>query len=410
MEGRVVDDLELDDDADLPELLLGQGEHLRIEERLADEVVLDREAVRVARLGQELLRDLRVVLRKLHRDVAEVTGGQAARRHPREPAGIHGLLDGLAIDRVHERLADADIVEGRLGHVDVKAFLAAGPAAIDDRAHLLHLVREVGGDRLRVEQVERPLLETDQLGRVLGHVVPVHLVDLRPAAVELVEGFQDDLVARRVALEVERPGTDRAPLELVTQFLGRLLRDDVAVLVADHAQQKDRIERLERDLQRVRIDDLDRLDHVEVDAVAGTRCFVDLALEAELDVLGRQLAVALVELHALPELERPDRAFRRERPALGQVRLDLCGGDLAVLDGEAREPAEHEAGDGLTLSERARVRVERIGLLGGDVEDLLLRLRGRGRDEPNNPEHRDEYDEHEQAEPDWPCHGFLLFR
>jgi len=94
----------------------------------------------------------------------------------------------------------------------------------------------------------------------------------------------------------------------------------------------------------------------------------------------------------------------------GQVRLDLCGGDLAVLDGEAREPAEHEAGDGLTLSERARVRVERIGLLGGDVEDLLLRLRGRGRDEPNNPEHRDEYDEHEQAEPDWPCHGFLLFR
>ncbi len=223
-------------------------------------------------------------------------------------------------------------------------------------------------------------------------------------------GLQDDLVARRVALEGKRAGADRAPLELVTQLLGRLLRDDVAVLVADHSQQKDRVERLERDLKRVRIDDLDRLDHVEVDAVTGPRCLVDLALEAELDVLGRQLAVALVELHALPELERPDRAFRRERPALGQVRLDLRGGDLAVLDGEAREPAEHEAGDGLTLSERARVRVERVGLLGGDVEDLLLRLRGRGCDEPNNPEHRDEYDEHEQAEPDWPCHGFLLFR
>jgi len=29
----VVDELELHDDADLPELLLGQGEHLRVEER-----------------------------------------------------------------------------------------------------------------------------------------------------------------------------------------------------------------------------------------------------------------------------------------------------------------------------------------------------------------------------------------
>src|SRR5438034_11528826 len=79
------------------------------------------------------------------------------------------------------------------------------------------------------------------------------------------------------------------------------------------------------------------------------RRLVDLPLEAVLHVLRRQLAEALVELHALPELERPDRALGRQRPALGQVRLDLGRRDLAVLDGEARQPAEHEARDGLRL-------------------------------------------------------------
>ena len=295
---------------DLLELLLGQREHLGIEERLADEVVLDREAVRMAGLGQELLGQLRVVLGELHRDVAEVAGRDAARRHPRQAAGVHGLLDGLAVDGVHERLAHADVVEGRLGHVDVEALLPARAPPVDDGAHLLDLVGEVGGDRLRIEQVERALLEADQLGGVLGHVEPVDLVDLRPAAEELVEGLEDDLLARRVALEVEGPGADRVPLELLAVLLGRLLRDDVALLVAHHAQQEDRVEGLQRDLHRVRVDDLDGLDHVEVDAVARARRLVDLAVEAELDVLGRHLAEALVELHALLELERPDRARR----------------------------------------------------------------------------------------------------
>ena len=213
VEGRVLDDLQLDDDADLPELLLRQRQHLGVEERLADEVVLDREAVRVAGLGQELLGQLGIVLGELHRDMAEVARRHAATRQASEVARIHGLLDRLAVDGVHECLADADVVEGRLRHVDVEALLSARAPAVDDGPHLLHLVGEVGGDRLRVEQVERPLLEPDQLGRVLRDVEPVHLVDLRPAPVELVERLQDDLLARRVPLEVERAGADRIPLE-----------------------------------------------------------------------------------------------------------------------------------------------------------------------------------------------------
>src|SRR3990170_2248024 len=96
-------DLELHDDAHLLELLLGQGQHLGIEEGLADEVVLDREAVRMPGLGQELLGLLGIVLGEGHRDVAEIAGRHAARRHAREAAWVHGLLDGLAVDGVHER-------------------------------------------------------------------------------------------------------------------------------------------------------------------------------------------------------------------------------------------------------------------------------------------------------------------
>ena len=139
------------------------------------------------------------------------------------------------------------------------------------------------------------------------------------------------------------------------------------------------VEGLQHDLDGVRVHDLDGLDHLEVDAEARARRSVDLPLEAELDVLGGQLAEALVELHALPELERPHRAVRRERPALGEVRLDLGGGHLAVLDREAREAAVHEALDGLGLPEDARVRIEGVGLLGRDVEDLLLLGQRRGR-------------------------------
>ena len=162
-----------------------------IEEGLADEVVLDREAVRDA--------PPRPAASWPARGCTPGTPSGRGRSSPAgtqlvatqgQAAGVHRLLDRLAVDGVHERLAHADVVEGRLGHVDVEALLAARAPPVDDGAHLLDLVGEVGGDRLGVEQVEGPLLEADQLGGVLRHVEPVDLVDLRPAPVELVEGLR----------------------------------------------------------------------------------------------------------------------------------------------------------------------------------------------------------------------------
>jgi hypothetical protein len=155
-------------------------------------------------------------------------------------------------------------------------------------------------------------------------------------------------------------------------FSAAFFGHDVALLVAHHAQEQDGVEGLQRNLHRVRVDDLDGLDHLEVRAEPRAWRFVDLAVEAELDVLRRQLAEALVELHALPELERPHGAVRGKRPALGEVRLHLGRRHLAVLDGEPGEPPVHEPRDGLCLADGAHVRIERVGLLGRDVEDLLL--------------------------------------
>src|SRR5262249_61472270 len=95
---------------------------------------------------------------------------------------------------------------------------------------------------------------------------------------------EDDLFSRDVAVEIKGTGADGVPLELIG-LLRRLLGHDVTVLVAHHAEEEDGIERLERDLDGVRVHDLDGLDDLEVDAVSRSRSLVDLPLEAELDIL-----------------------------------------------------------------------------------------------------------------------------
>ena len=167
------------------------------------------------------------------------------------------------------------------------------------------------------------------------------------------------------------------------------MADDVALLIAGHAKWENGIVLLEGDAHGVGIENSNVLDHVQVLGEAHAAFTPHLALEAVLDVLGGQLAVALVELHPLPQLEGPHGAVVRHRPAFRQVRLDLRGGHLLpndlravrrhfpdLLDGEASEAAIQQAHAGLRLAENAGVRIEGFLLLIGDLDDFLTRRIG----------------------------------
>src|SRR5439155_16017007 len=62
-----------------------------------------------------------------------------------------------------------------------------------------------------------------------------------------------------------------------------------------------------------------RLDPVDGDEIGLPGRLLEEPVERELDVGGRQL-LAVVEAHALAELERPREAVRAHAPGLGQLR------------------------------------------------------------------------------------------
>src|SRR2546422_6238954 len=59
------------------------------------------------------------------------------RSQARQRPGIHGLLDGLAVDRVHEGLSHADVVERLVGDVEVEARSEEHTSELQSRLHLV---------------------------------------------------------------------------------------------------------------------------------------------------------------------------------------------------------------------------------------------------------------------------------
>jgi hypothetical protein len=90
---------------------------------------------------------------------------------------MQGLNDRLAVDAVHEGLTYPDVIEGRLGVVDVEALLTAGSAQIDDHAELLDLGDDLCRHHIRIDDVEGPLLQADHLGGVFWDVEPMDFID-----------------------------------------------------------------------------------------------------------------------------------------------------------------------------------------------------------------------------------------
>jgi hypothetical protein len=93
---------------------VGQRQHAGVAHPLLERIeVAGVEAVRVARLGEELSRLGRIVRRRLDRQRELEAPGDDAAGQAREPERL-GLVDGLPVDGVARREADAPVVPRRL--------------------------------------------------------------------------------------------------------------------------------------------------------------------------------------------------------------------------------------------------------------------------------------------------------
>src|SRR5215813_11658360 len=309
MISRMLDELGLNVDAHLPELLLHQRQHFGVEKGFADEVVLDGEAIGMSGFSEQFFGFVGIVLRQFHRYMPEVARRQGAESQIRQGPGIQRVFDGLPVDSVYKSLTHLDIIEGRLGHVDIDAFLSTRTAFVEHRTNFLDLFLKISRYDLGIQDVKGPFLEADELGSILRYVKPVHLIDLRTPKIILVVGFEDNFFTWQVFVKIEWASPNRVPAKLITRLLGGFFADNVSMLIAHHAQQKYRIIGLQRDLHRVGVNNRDLLDHIQILRKEHAFRALDLALEAELHILCRHLPKALVELHAFAQLERPHSAI-----------------------------------------------------------------------------------------------------
>ena len=300
-----------------------------------------REAVREARLGEELLGPGRIVLVVL-RALAELVDGQRPFLEPQRHRGVQGadaleggVDDALAVQRHRDRPPHPHVAERRLvgAHVDVAHLVGGVLGRLQPRALLLHHVLElhpvdpVDGARVLPADV---VLARDERGHP-GGVVLVHRdldpVDVGQAALvvgRVADERHPDVGA--VAVHHPRPGADhRLPLLQVAELLHALLGHD-----ADRHRVDEHVEEpgeglLEDDAHRVlvgRLHAVHRGQHVAV----GVALLVDEAIEAVLDVVGRHLAAVdrglVVPAHAAAELEDVGGVVGL-RPGLGEVALEL---------------------------------------------------------------------------------------
>jgi hypothetical protein len=156
----------------------------------------------------------------------------------------------------------------------------------------------------------------------------------------------------------------------------RLLADLVAAVDVGDIAQKAGHRILEGDPERVLVDGVDLVDGGEIVRI-GRRRLVAGTLDRVCSVLRRELAIAVVALHASANLERPFGARRVRRPAFGEIGLDEFRVDRAGL--ETDETVEHPAQQALVRRGRSDVRVELAGIGRSHADDQALLLREGGR-------------------------------
>ena len=347
MEGRVIDHLEFQVDADLLELRLNDlhgVEHAG--QRSLDHRQL--EAVGITGIGQQLLRLCGVVW--IERCV--LVSAEIIVRNDR-----HGLARGQRALELHQfgpihtvgdRLPDAQIVERLLGDVEIDVGELARTEHVDDRARQRFHALNPGLVLAAVDQIDLARRVGEVAGCVRGDVAIDDAVDLRRAT--------EITLVRRVLLDRERSGADGLGAEVVTKLLHRFPADDVAALVVGEDAQNAGWSPLELDLDRGGIR---RIDRSHVGVVRGERRDLGIArpFQREDDVIGGQLAVAVVALDALAQVESPGELILGSVPALRQIGLDRFRVHRARL--EADQAVEHPADNRLVGRCRGAMWIKR---------------------------------------------------
>ena len=191
------------------------------------------------------------------------------------------------------------------------------------------------------------------------------LVHVGQALLEVVGVLlQHELLLHLPVRQHEGAGSERGLVEIAVLLDARLADDEAPEPAEGREQARERL--LGDELHHVLAGRLDLVHRDEVGLAGG---LLEEPVEGELDVRGGQL-LAVVELHALAQLEGPGEAVLARLPRLGQLGIRrhvlVEAHELAVHHGRA--PAAGERGDEL--------RVEPGGLGGLGRDQGAARLRG----------------------------------
>ena len=234
-------------------------------------------------------------------------------------ARIGAVHERLAVDGVHERAADARIVEGLARVVEPGHRLAFRIAGDGREARILPQVGEEFGsadvrEGIDVAGLHRRHLRLRVVDEAERDALELHLVLLPIVGI----AHEFDPVAPHPGLELEGTRADGARLVV----LGGLRRHDHRVAPAEIVEEvARRLLELDHDGRRIRR--LDRVDGREDLLLRIGRVRRPRTVERELHV-GRIEGRPVMEFHARLEAERVGAAVRRDLPAFRQERLHLA--------------------------------------------------------------------------------------
>jgi len=314
----------------------------------------DVDAARVASLGEELLRLLRIGGIRLHLGIV-AKGLWLHRGRHGPPETRHELLDDrLLVDGVVGGLTHRLLVEGRHAHVELDGVHAqdgrGGDVGLRVRLQLGH---EVCGDV--ADDVHATRLGLRHLRRHLGDGAEDQLTEGRLAAPVLVEGLQpDELIPLPLhELPGSCPHGSRGAEGLVAHRFHVLPGHDAE---EGETLEEEREGFVGGDHDGLGIDHADVLDGPDVPVLRRLLLGVEHPIERILHVFGGH-DVAVVEAHPLADLELPLRV-RHRLPRGGEGRLEL---ELGV---PVQERVEHVHVDENPDPLEVHVRIE-----GGRMRD-----------------------------------------